>query len=76
VTAKPSAASPERRYALRAVKQRLHQASFREAVITGYGCLSRCYWTPPVLRTKEEKSGHPVVPNGTLKFTTSPSMLT
>ena len=27
---------PERRYALRAVKQRLHQASFREAVITAY----------------------------------------
>jgi putative restriction endonuclease len=26
----------ERRYALRAVKQRLHQASFREAVITAY----------------------------------------
>jgi putative restriction endonuclease len=26
----------ERRYALRAVKQRLHQASFREAVISAY----------------------------------------
>ncbi|MDP6537978.1 MAG: hypothetical protein QF410_00370, partial [Planctomycetota bacterium] len=26
----------ERRYALRVVKQRLHQASFREAVITAY----------------------------------------
>ena len=26
----------ERRYALRAIKQRLHQASFREAVITAY----------------------------------------
>jgi putative restriction endonuclease len=30
----------ERRYALRAVKQRLHQASFREAVITAYS--GRC----------------------------------
>jgi putative restriction endonuclease len=30
----------ERRYALRAVKQRLHQASFREAVITAYN--GRC----------------------------------
>ena len=32
--------SIERRYALRAVKQRLHQASFREAVITAYN--GRC----------------------------------
>ncbi len=30
----------ERRYALRAVKQRLHQASFREAVISAYN--GRC----------------------------------
>jgi putative restriction endonuclease len=30
----------ERRYALRAVKQRLHQASFREAVIAAYN--GRC----------------------------------
>ena len=30
----------ERRYALRTVKQRLHQASFREAVITAYN--GRC----------------------------------
>jgi putative restriction endonuclease len=32
----PPATDTERRYALRAVKQRLHQASFREAVITAY----------------------------------------
>ena len=32
--------APERRYALRAVKQRPHQASFREAVITAYS--GRC----------------------------------
>jgi putative restriction endonuclease len=32
--------TPERRYALREVKQRLHQASFREAVIAAYG--GRC----------------------------------
>jgi putative restriction endonuclease len=45
----------ERRYALRAVKQRLHQASFREAVIAAYngrcavsGCLSRSYSTPRI----------------------------
>ena len=36
----PPENAPERRYALRAVKQRLHQASFREAVITAYN--GRC----------------------------------
>ena len=36
----PPAKALERRYALRAVKQRLHQASFREAVITAYN--GRC----------------------------------
>src|SRR5271166_2780217 len=33
-------AAPERRYALREIKQRLHQASFRDAVLTAYG--GRC----------------------------------
>jgi putative restriction endonuclease len=37
-TAAPEA--PERRYALRQVKQRLHQASFREGVLAAYG--DRC----------------------------------
>ncbi|MBR1156087.1 hypothetical protein [Bradyrhizobium sp. JYMT SZCCT0428] len=32
----PPADSPERRYALRTVKQRLHQATFRAAVIGAY----------------------------------------
>lgn len=32
----PPETALERRYALRAVKQRLHQASFREAVISAY----------------------------------------
>jgi hypothetical protein len=36
----PPSNALERRYALRAVKQRLHQASFREAVITAYN--GRC----------------------------------
>jgi putative restriction endonuclease len=38
----PNAApeAPERRYALRQVKQRLHQASFREGVLAAYG--DRC----------------------------------
>jgi putative restriction endonuclease len=33
-------AAPERRYALREVKTRLHQATFRDAVLTAYG--DRC----------------------------------
>ena len=39
-TLAPPETALERRYALRAVKQRLHQASFREAVITAYN--GRC----------------------------------
>jgi putative restriction endonuclease len=35
-TLAPPETALERRYALRGVKQRLHQASFREAVITAY----------------------------------------
>src|SRR6185503_2675601 len=62
----------ERRYALRQVKQRLHQASFREAVITAYG--GRCALSglrEPVLldaahiiEDKNEPLGQPVVQNG------------
>lgn len=62
----------ERRYALREVKQRLHQGSFREAVIAAYN--GRCAITGlPELRLldaahivsdKDEKLGQPVVPNG------------
>jgi putative restriction endonuclease len=56
----PPANDLERRYALRAVKQRLHQASFWEAVITAYNgrcALSRLpnlyFWTRPTsLRTR------------------------
>jgi hypothetical protein len=42
----PPADSPERRYALRTVKQRLHQATFREAVITAYD--GRCAKADPI----------------------------
>jgi putative restriction endonuclease len=62
----------ERRYALRQVKQRLHQASFREAVITAYR--GRCALSglrEPVLldaahiiEDKNEPLGQPVVQNG------------
>ena len=62
----------ERRYALRSVKQRLHQASFREAVVTVYN--GRCAFTglseqrlldaAHIISDKNESLGQPVVPNG------------
>jgi len=62
----------ERRYALRAVKQRLHQASFREAVITAYD--GRCALSglrepllldaAHIIADKNELLGQPVVQNG------------
>jgi putative restriction endonuclease len=62
----------ERRYALRAVKQRVHQASFREAVITAYNgrCAlsglpeSRLLDAAHIVEDKDEQFGQPVVPNG------------
>jgi putative restriction endonuclease len=68
----PPENSLERRYALRAVKQRLHQASFREAVITAYeGRCAVSRLPEPLLldaahivEDKEEQLGQPVVPNG------------
>ncbi|MCH7891541.1 MAG: HNH endonuclease [Gemmatimonadetes bacterium] len=62
----------ERRYALRAVKQRLHQASFREAVITAYNGRCALSGLPEpllldaahIVSDKDEKFGQPVVPNG------------
>ena len=62
----------ERRYAIREVKQRLHQASFREAVIAAYK--GRCalsglpeQWlldAAHIISDKNEQMGQPVVPNG------------
>jgi putative restriction endonuclease len=62
----------ERRYAMRAVKQRLHQASFREAVIAAYGGRCALSGLPEALlldaahivEDKNERFGQPVVPNG------------
>jgi len=62
----------ERRYALRAVKQRLHQASFREAVITAYNGRCALSGLPEpllldaahIVADKDERLGQPVVPNG------------
>lgn len=62
----------ERRYALRAVKQRLHQASFREAVIAAYDGRCALSGLPEsllldaahIMEDKDERFGQPVVPNG------------
>ena len=62
----------ERRYALRSVQQRLHQASFREAVITAYDGRCALSGLPEpllldaahIIEDKDERLGQPVVPNG------------
>ena len=62
----------ERRYALQTVKQRLHQASFREAVITAYNGRCALSGLPEqrlldaahIISDKDERLGQPVVPNG------------
>jgi putative restriction endonuclease len=65
-------AAPERRYALREVKARLHQASFREAVLAAYGgrCAISHLPEPRLLDAAhivwdaDEQYGQPVVTNG------------
>lgn len=62
----------ERRYGLRLVKQRLHQASFREAVITAYDGRCALSGLPEqrlldaahIVSDKDEGFGQPVVRNG------------
>jgi putative restriction endonuclease len=63
---------PERRYALREGKARLHQASFRDAVLTAYG--GRCaisHLPEPrlldaahIIMDADEQLGQPIVSNG------------
>jgi putative restriction endonuclease len=68
----PPESSVERRYALRAVKQRLHQASFREAVITAYDGRCALSGLPEpllldaahIIADKDERLGQPIVRNG------------
>jgi putative restriction endonuclease len=63
---------PARRYALRTVQQRLHQASFRQAVITAYDGRCALSGLPEpllldaahIVSDKHEVLGQPVVPNG------------
>ena len=66
--------APERRYALRVVKQRLHQDSFRETLIAAYK--GRCAVSglrerrlldaAHIISDKDEMLGQPVVTNGLL----------
>ena len=66
----PPETALERRYALRAVKQRLHQASFREAVITAYNGRCALSGLPEsllldaahIVEDKDERLGQPVIP--------------
>ena len=64
--------APERRYALREVKARLHQASFRDAVLAAYGgrCAishlpeSRLLDAAHIIVEADEQLGPPVISNG------------
>jgi len=62
----------ERRYALREVKQRLHQSTFREALIAAYGGRCALSGLPApdlldaahIIADRDELMGQPVIPNG------------
>ena len=64
--------SDERRYALRAIKQRLHQATFREMVMHAYRRRCAISGLPEprlldaahIMDDKNEQYGHPIVRNG------------
>lgn len=68
----PPETTLERRYALRTVKHRLHQVSFREAVISAYN--NRCAFSglsepllldaAHIISDRDENLGQPVIPNG------------
>jgi putative restriction endonuclease len=71
-TLAPPADGLERRYAVRTVKQRLHQATFREAVIAAYDGRCALSGLPEpmlldaahIIADKDELLGQPVVTNG------------
>jgi putative restriction endonuclease len=64
--------APKRRYALREVKARLHQASFRDAVLTAYGGRRAISHLPEprlldaahIVMDADEQLGQPIVSNG------------
>lgn len=68
----PIPSAPERRYALRLVSQRLHQATFREAVLTAYGGRCAISRLPErrlldaahIVADRDELLGQPLVTNG------------
>jgi putative restriction endonuclease len=68
----PPTDSLERRYALRTVKQRLHQATFREAVIAAYDGRCALSGLPEpmlldaahIIADSDDRLGQPVVANG------------
>lgn len=72
VNAPPPSDNAERRYGLRQVKQRLHQAQFRAAVIAAYDgrCAlsrlpeARLLDAAHIVADADERLGQPVVPNG------------
>lgn len=72
VNALPPSDNAERRYGLRQVKQRLHQAQFRAAVIAAYDgrCAlsrlpeARLLDAAHIVADADERLGQPVVPNG------------
>src|SRR5438105_14564254 len=65
-------AAPERRYALREIKARLHQASFRDAVLAAYDGRCAISKLPEprlldaahIVMDQHEQLGQPVIPNG------------
>lgn len=71
-TWEPPRDGAERRYALRTVKERLHQASFREAVIEAYKGRCALSGLPEprlldaahIISDRHERLGQPVVTNG------------
>ena len=72
IAAPPPESVAERRYALRVVRQRLHQASFREAVVAAYG--GRCAFSrlpepllldaAHIIADQHEALGQPIIANG------------
>lgn len=65
-------ATPERRYGLRQVRQRLHQATFREAVLCAYDNRCAISGLPEprlidaahIIADSDDDLGQPIVPNG------------
>jgi putative restriction endonuclease len=72
LTAKFGDNSPARKYALRVIKQRMHQATFREAVMSAYAVRCAISGLPEpklldaahIVEDRHESLGQPIVRNG------------